>query len=99
MTLDFASLLFQKYFYVLVPLFGDAVRGNATLTTLLRDPGLSLDTFYTNTCNFLLLPLFLPLLGVLSGVKAILRLLPLVIPYSGTLMYDMTLVLALLFFT
>ena len=40
---------------------------------------------------------FLPLLGVLSGVKATLRLLPLVIPYSGTLRYDMTLVLALLF--
>ena len=31
-------------------------------------------------------------------VKATLRLLPLVIPYSGTLRYDMTLVLALLFF-
>ena len=31
-------------------------------------------------------------------VKAILRLLPLAIPYSGTLRYDMTLVLALLFF-
>ena len=30
--------------------------------------------------------------------KATLRLLPLVIPYSGTLRYDMTLVLALLFF-
>ena len=30
-------------------------------------------------------------------VKATLRLLPLVIPYSGTLRYDMTLVLALLF--
>ena len=24
------------------------------------DPGLSLDTFYINTCNFLLLPLFIP---------------------------------------
>ena len=31
-------------------------------------------------------------------VKATLRLLPLVIPYSATLRYDMTLVLALLFF-
>ena len=31
-------------------------------------------------------------------VKATLRLLPLVIPYSGTLRCDMTLVLALLFF-
>ena len=40
---------------------------------------------------------FLPLLGVLSAVKTTLRLLPLVIPYSGTLRYDMTLVLALLF--
>ena len=60
------------------------------------DPGLSIDTFYINTCNFLLLHTFLPLLGVLSGVKATLRLLPLVIPYSGTLRYDMTLVLALL---
>ena len=39
--------------------------------------------------------LVLPLLGVLSGVKASLRLLPLVIPYSGTLRYDMTMVLAL----
>ena len=37
-------------------------------------------------------------MGVLSGVKATLRLLPLVIPYSGTLRYDMTLVLALLFY-
>ena len=40
---------------------------------------------------------FLPLLGELSGVMAHLRLLPLVIPYSGTLRHDMTLVLALLF--
>ncbi len=42
---------------------------------------------------------FLPLLGVglLSGVEATLRLLPLVIPNSGTLRYDMTRVLALLF--
>ena len=60
------------------------------------DPGFSLDTFYINKCNFCY-P-FLPLLGVLSGVKATLRLLSLVIPYSGTLRYDMTLVLALLFF-
>ena len=44
----------------------------------------------------LLLP-FLPLLGVLSGVKATLRLLQLVIPYSGTLRYDMTVVLVLIF--
>ena len=58
------------------------------------DPGFSLDTFYINKCNFCY-P-FLPLLGVLSGVKATLRLLSLVIPYSGTLRYDMTLVLALL---
>ncbi len=36
-------------------------------------------------------------MGKLSGVKAPVRLLPLVIPYSGTLMYDMTLVLALRF--
>ena len=55
------------------------------------DPGFSLDTFYINKYNFCY-P-FLPLLGVLLGVKATLRLLPLVIPYSGTLRYDMTLVL------
>ena len=60
------------------------------------DPGFSLDTFYINKCNFCY-P-FLPLLGVLSGVKATPRLLPLVIPYSGTIMYDMILVLALLFY-
>ena len=60
------------------------------------DPGVSLDTFYINKCNFCY-P-FLPLLGVLSRVKATLRLLPLVIPYSGTRRYDMTLVLALLFY-
>ena len=60
------------------------------------DPGFNLDTFYIlNKCHFCY-P-FLPLLGVLSGVKATLRLLRLVIPYSGTLMYDMALVLALLF--
>ena len=40
---------------------------------------------------------FLPLLGELSRVKVPLRLLPLVIPYSGTLSYDMRLVLALRF--
>ena len=60
------------------------------------DPGFSLDTFYINKCNFCY-P-FLPLLGVLSGVKVTLILLPLVIPYSGTLRYDMTRVLALLFY-
>ena len=54
------------------------------------DPGFSLDTFYINKCNFCYR--FLPLLGVLSGVKATLSLLPLVIPYSGTLRCDMTLV-------
>ena len=59
------------------------------------DPGFSLDMFFINKCNFCY-P-FLPLLWVLSGVKATLRLLPLVIPYSGTLGYDMTLVLALIF--
>ena len=60
------------------------------------DPGFKLDTFYISTCNFCY-P-FLPILGVLSGVKATLRLLPLVIPYSGTPMYDMTLVLELLYY-
>ena len=60
------------------------------------DPGVSLHTFYINNCNFCY-P-FLPLLGVLSRVKATLRLLPLVIQYSGTRRYDMTLVLALLFY-
>ena len=53
------------------------------------DTGVSLETFYINKCN-LCYP-FLPLLGVLSRVKATLRLLPLVIPYSGTRRYDMTL--------
>ena len=56
------------------------------------DPSFSLDTFYINKCNFCY-P-FLSLLGVLSGVKETLRLLSLVIPYSGTLRYGMTLVLA-----
>ena len=62
------------------------------------DPRFSLDTSYIfiNKCN--LCHPFLPLLGVLSGVKETLRLLSLVIPYSGTLRYDMTLVLALLFY-
>ena len=50
------------------------------------DPGFSLDTFYINKCYFCY-P-FLPLLRVLLGVKATLRLLPLVIPYSETLRYD-----------
>ncbi len=50
------------------------------------DPGVSLDTFYINKCNFCY-P-FSPLLGVLSRVKATLRLLPLVIPYSGTRRYE-----------
>ena len=59
------------------------------------DPGVSLDTFNIKKCTFCY-P-FLPLLLVLSRVKATLRLLPLVIPYSGTRRYDMTLVLALLF--
>ena len=59
------------------------------------DPAFSLDRFYINKCNFC--HPFLPLLGVLSGVKATLILLPLFIPYSVTLRYDMTRVLALLF--
>ncbi len=60
------------------------------------DPGFSVDTFYINKLN-LCYP-FLPNLGVLSGVKATLRLLPLVILYSGTLRYDITLISALLFY-
>ena len=64
-------------------------------TKLRCDPGFSLDRFYINKCNFCY-P-FLPLLGVMSGVKITLRLLSLVILYSGTLRYDITLVLALLF--
>ena len=64
-------------------------------TKLRCDPGFSLDTFYINKCNFCY-P-FLTLLGVLSGVKATLRLLSLVILYTGTLRYDITLVLALPF--
>ena len=60
------------------------------------DPSFSVDTFYINKLN-LCYP-FLPNLGVLSGVKATLRLLPLVILYSGTLRYDITLISALLFY-
>ena len=59
------------------------------------DPGFRRDTFYINKSNFCY-P-FLPLLGVLAGVNATIKLLPLVIPYSVTLRYDMTMVLALLF--
>ena len=112
MTLDIASLLLQKTMNVLLPIFGVAVRGNATLILLLLalvipytretlikcdvTPVLALTRFTHVT--FFCCP-FLPLLGVLSGIKATLRLLPLVIPYSGTpIRYDMTLVLALLFF-
>ena len=62
------------------------------------DPGFSVDTFYINTFN-LCYPFFLPHLGVLAGVKATLRLLPLVILYSGTLRYDITLISALFFYT
>ena len=48
----------------------------------------------------ILLPIFvLPLLGLLSGVKTHLKILALVIPYSGNPMYDITLFLALAFFT
>ena len=60
------------------------------------DPGFSIDTFYINKFN-LCYP-FLPHLGVLAGVKANLRLLPLVILYSGTLRYDIILISALVFF-
>ena len=60
------------------------------------DPGFSVDTFYINKFN-LCYP-FLPHLGVLAGVKANLRLLPLVILYSGTLRYDIILISALLFY-
>ena len=95
--------------YVLLPPFGVAIRGKwhslqlvalgipySANTKVRCDPGFSLDTFYINKCNFCY-P-FLPLLGVLLGVKATLRLLPLVIPYSGTLRYDMTLVLEFRFY-
>ena len=94
--------------YVLLPLLGflSGVMPHLQLLALVIphsgntkvrcDPVFSLDTFYINKCNFCY-P-FLPLLGVLSGVKVTLILLPLVIPYSGTLRYDMTRVLALLFF-
>ena len=60
------------------------------------DPCVSVDTFYINKLN--LCYTFLPNLGVLSGVKATLRLLPLVILYSGTLRYDITLISALIFY-
>ena len=93
--------------YVLLPLLGllSGVMPHLQLlafvipysgnTKALRDPGFGLDTFYINKCNFCY-P-FLPLLGVPSRLKTTLRLLTLVIPYSRTLRYDMTLVLALLF--
>ena len=98
---------FTKINYVLLPLLGllsgvmphlqllALVIPNTGNTNVRFDPGFSLDTLYINKCNFCYT--FLPLLGVLLGVQATLRLLPLVIPYSGTLRYDMTLVLALLF--
>ena len=88
--------------YVVLPLFGVAVRGNATLTMACIgysvlwnteercDIGVSLDMFNRNKCNFCY-P-FLLLLEILPGVKASLILLLLVIPYWGTLMYDMILV-------
>ena len=60
------------------------------------DPGFCVDTFYINKFN-LCYP-FLPHLGLLAGVKATLLLLPLVILYSGTLRYDITLISALLFY-
>ena len=46
--------------------------------------------------SFLLFHFFTPFGSAVRG-KGTLRLLPLVIPYSGTLRYDMTLVLALRF--
>ena len=61
------------------------------------DPGFSVDTFYINKFN--LCYTFLPHLGVLAGVKANLRVLPLVILYSGTLRYDIIMISALFFFT
>ena len=84
---------------IVLPLFGVAARGDVKLemacigysvlgnTEVRCDTGFSIDTFYVKQMSPLL-PL-LPLLGVLSGVglKASLRLLPLVIPYSGTLRY------------
>ena len=94
--------------YVLLPLLGflsgemphlqllALVIPHSGNTKVRCDPGFSLDTFDINKYNFCY-P-FLPLLGVLSGVKVTLILLPLVIPYSGTLRYDMTRVLALLFY-
>ena len=72
--------------------FGIPYSGNIKLRC---DPGFSIDRFYINRYNFCY-P-FLPLLGVMSGVKITLRLPSLVILYSGTLRYDITLVLALLF--
>ena len=50
------------------------------------DSGFGRATFFINKCNFCY-P-FLPLMVVLSGVKVSLRLLSLIIPYSGTLRYD-----------
>ena len=75
--------------------FGIPYSGNTKVRCY---PGFSLliDTFHIN--KFYFCYPFLPLLVVLSGVKATLRLLSLVIPYSGSLRYDITLVLALLFF-
>ena len=85
-----------------------AARGNATLEIIIAsignsllgntevrcDTDFSIDTYVKQKSPFY--P-FVPLLGVLSWVKVSMRLLPLYIPYSATLRYDMTLVLALRF--
>ena len=59
------------------------------------DTGFNIETFYVKQMSPLL-PLFTPFGRTVRG-KAPLRLLALGIPYSGTLRYDMTLVLALRF--
>ena len=46
------------------------------------DPSLCLDTFYINTCNFLLLPLFITPFGVAVRGKGKLNILALISPYS-----------------
>ena len=78
----------------LLPLFWVAVRGKATIkmdcidhsysgnTKALYGSGVSLGAVQVNTfqCCY---PFLLPLFGLLSGVKPHLKLLALVIPYSG----------------
>ena len=61
------------------------------------DPGFSVDTFYMNKLN-LCYPFFTQFGSTVRGKGNPRGLLPLVILYSGTLRYDITLISALLFY-